>query len=190
MAGKSKRDWLSEGLKILSESGVNALKIELIATKLRVTKGSFYHHFKNFEEYKNRLLTFFEKQGTREIIKLSEMGKTPEEKLYNLAEAALSYPPPAEVAIRSWSLQDESVRSYQYRIDKQRMAYLRSICIALLDDEKEGVIMAEMLHTIYIGCQQIIPPIEGQAQEILFRKCLLLYKTANISQKSAGIKKD
>ncbi|MEV0081899.1 TetR/AcrR family transcriptional regulator [Saccharopolyspora sp. NPDC050642] len=43
MSGK--QDWLDAGLEILADQGVPALTIDRLATKLGLTKGSFYHHF-------------------------------------------------------------------------------------------------------------------------------------------------
>ena len=39
--------WLREALEVLRESGIDHVKVEPLAKRLGVTKGSFYWHFKD-----------------------------------------------------------------------------------------------------------------------------------------------
>jgi AcrR family transcriptional regulator len=43
----SRDDWIDAAWDILGEAGVEGIRIEQLARKLSVTKGSFYWHFKN-----------------------------------------------------------------------------------------------------------------------------------------------
>jgi AcrR family transcriptional regulator len=42
--------WISAALEVLASEGVDAVRVELLARKLKITKGSFYHHFKDRDE--------------------------------------------------------------------------------------------------------------------------------------------
>ena len=59
---KSKQDWLEVGLKTLGEFGENGLTIERLTGTLGVTKGSFYHHFRNVEDFREQLIAFWADQ--------------------------------------------------------------------------------------------------------------------------------
>ena len=162
MARKSKHDWLTEALTILAEVGAQDLTIDLLTHRLGVTKGSFYHHFGSFAGFKEALLDFFEAEGTLQIIQLTEQEATPQEKLQRLLDITASFPTEVEVAVRAWALQDEMVRTYQQRIDSRRIDYLRDLFFSLTGDETRAFQRAQLLYVIYIGSQQVVPPIHGE----------------------------
>jgi len=72
MATTTKRKWLEEGLTLLAKSGAGALTIEMLTSRLGVTKGSFYHHFQHFQDYKEHLLSFYEDERTLQVIESAE----------------------------------------------------------------------------------------------------------------------
>jgi hypothetical protein len=41
----TKSDWIKHGLRTLAEEGAGALKVGPMATKLEVSRGSFYWHY-------------------------------------------------------------------------------------------------------------------------------------------------
>ena len=53
------RDWLDAGQSLLKRGGLKALKLRRLADELRVSTGSFYHHFPDFDAYQGRLATYF-----------------------------------------------------------------------------------------------------------------------------------
>jgi AcrR family transcriptional regulator len=46
----SQLDWVKGGLDALVEGGIEAVRIDTLAEKLGVTKGSFYHHFESRDD--------------------------------------------------------------------------------------------------------------------------------------------
>ena len=132
MAQLSKRRWLEEGLALLEEAGAEALTIESLTSRLDVTKGSFYHHFTNYQDFKERLLSFWEEEGTLRIIHGAEQEASPADKLAWVLRASFhpSHIHRLDVALRAWALQDEQVRVHQQRIDQLRLAYLEEVAYA------------------------------------------------------------
>ena len=59
MVRKTKQDWLVAGLTLLGSTGSPDLTIDQLTDYLGVTKGSFYHHFKNYQDYVEQMLTFW-----------------------------------------------------------------------------------------------------------------------------------
>jgi AcrR family transcriptional regulator len=43
----SREDWIASARKVLVESGVDDVKIDRLARKMKVTRGSFYWHFQH-----------------------------------------------------------------------------------------------------------------------------------------------
>ena len=133
MALLTRRRWLEEGLALLEEAGAEALTIESLTSRLGVTKGSFYHHFANYQDFQERLLEFWEEEGTLRIIQWAEQEASPPEKLARVMQASL-HPSRLDVALRAWALQDEQVRVHQQRIDQLRLAYLEELAYAQTAD--------------------------------------------------------
>jgi len=184
MAQKTRRGWLEEGTVILEAMGAEALTIEALTNRLGVTKGSFYHHFKNYQDFKKSLLVFYEEERTLQIIQLAERAAMPLAKLERIMQATLR-PSQLEVAFRAWALQDELVRDYKQRIDQQRLAYLEEVISVLIGNRSRAARTAQLLYSVYVGSQQIIPPIQGNDLAYLYqevqRVLLLASDTASAS---------
>lgn len=165
----TRRGWLQEGLAILEETGSEALTIEALIGRLKVTKGSFYHHFKHFQDFQFSLLLFFEEERTRQIIQLAEQETSPQEKMEFILHSTLN-PSRLEVAIRAWAFQDALVQDSLQRIDQQRLAYLEKLIYAQTDDQKYAFHMARLFYSIYVGSQHILPPMQGENLARLYRE--------------------
>ena len=168
MAFITRRRWLVEGLVLLEEAGAEALTIESLTSRLGVTKGSFYHHFTNYQDFKERLLEFWEEEGTLRIILAAEQEASPPEKLARVLQAAL-HPSRLDVALRAWALQDETVLAHQQRIDQQRLAYLEELAYANTADRLYARQLARAFYSLYVGSQHIIPPIQGEDLSALYQ---------------------
>jgi AcrR family transcriptional regulator len=64
----SRNDWLKAARLGLLTGGVEAVRVEKLARNLRVTKGSFYWHFKDREELLDLLLREWEEELLKDII--------------------------------------------------------------------------------------------------------------------------
>jgi len=72
------------------------------------------------------------------------------------------------MAIRAWALRDPLVRSFQQRIDYQRVEFLNEMFSHITDDIKKTETISLIRYCFYIGAQQIIPSMEiGKYKEIL-----------------------
>jgi len=169
MAKLDKRNWLNLGLKILAKEGPEKLTIQDLCNELNVTKGSFYHHFKNRQAFVTALLTYWEETLTEEIIAASESKETVLERideLTNLTTSKIAIK--MEVAIRAWALTNPLVHAYQQRVDERRLAYLNQLTSELPGDAEEAKLLAKMLFTIYIGAQQMIPPVQSDELRAIY----------------------
>ncbi len=182
MRPTTKRRWLEEGFAILEEVGAEALTIETLTNRLGVTKGSFYHHFTNYQDFKESLLIFFAEERTLQIIRVAEKATSAQEKMDRVLQATLK-PSRLEVAIRAWALQDSLIRNHQQRIDQQRLAYLEELAYAQIGDRRQATQMARLFYSIYVGSQHIIPPIQGADLASLYLQAQQLF---NLSLASAS----
>ncbi len=121
MAGKAAKtqrlgphDWFVGALETLGREGVVGVNVENVARSMRVTKGSFYHHFEDREEFVNRLLEYWETELTDEIdAHVSHLHGKPAEQLLALLEhIAENEINRYDASMRAWALHDERVATW------------------------------------------------------------------------------
>jgi AcrR family transcriptional regulator len=66
------RDWLEAGQSLLRRGGLRALKLRPLAEELRVSTGSFYHHFSDFDAYQGKLARYFAEDQVGDLINALE----------------------------------------------------------------------------------------------------------------------
>ena len=71
-----KDDWLRAARLALLNGGVEAVRVERLSRDLRVTKGSFYWHFKDREELLELLLREWEEELRRGSLRRLQSGES------------------------------------------------------------------------------------------------------------------
>lgn len=119
-----RRDWVEAGIEILSSRGVDAIRVEALARRLNISKGSFYWHFKDREDLLEAILTEWESRQSDWNTE-GEGAPNPVERWARLFEL-LSRPAYArlEMAISGWARQDAKVAVRVARADQKRIDYL------------------------------------------------------------------
>ncbi len=122
-------DWLAGALETLGREGVVGVNVENVARSMGVTKGSFYHHFKDKEEFISRLLEHWETELTDKIgAHLSHLHGKPAEQLLALLEfIAENETNQYDASMRAWAMHDERVATVVRRVDRKRLAYVRNL---------------------------------------------------------------
>jgi AcrR family transcriptional regulator len=124
-----RRDWLNAALAALVEGGIKAIAIERLAENLGLTRGSFYHHFKDRQDLLQELLTYWEQRWTVEIgIEITALGLDPRQSLLALVRMirhrkASQY----DAVFRSWALHDAMARQVVERVDEYRLGVIRDL---------------------------------------------------------------
>jgi len=173
MARKSKRDWLLEGVQMIAALGADHLTIDALTQRMGVTKGSFYHHFANYDAFIEAILAFWEEEGALNIIQHLEKLPTAHERLVRLLDITTADPYAEEIAFRAWALQNPLVKVVQTRIDEERIGYVQSLCHEIIHDSERANRMAQLLYLTYVGGQQI--GLDRQAIQTLYREIMQLY---------------
>lgn len=127
----SAEDWISAAFRALGEGGVQAIRAEAIARDLKVSKGSFYWHFKDVPALKAQMLAHWQHLATDAIISdVEAIGATPRAQLQALVIEATGVPSSAyggdrtESAIREWARHDATTAAILKSVDERRLAYL------------------------------------------------------------------
>lgn len=157
MTQLNRDDWLKTGLDILEERGIDALTIDVLCRQLAVTKGSFYHHFKNRAVYLTSLLEYWEDEYTSRFIEYSQQGESAEDQLERLNHMVLKNFGGYERHIRAWAQVDPLARGFQERVDQRRIECLYQLHEQWMQDETQARTMAHLTYTTLIGSTSIIP---------------------------------
>lgn len=145
--------WIEEGLRALAAGGPDAVRVEVLAQALGVTKGGFYGHFADRNALLDEMLDSWERRATDEVLEhIERKGGDIRAKL-RLA-GALTFSPellPIDLAIRDWSRRDEAVAERLRRVDNRRMDYLRLLFGALCPDEEQVEARSMLAFSLVIG---------------------------------------
>jgi AcrR family transcriptional regulator len=146
--------WIEEGLRALAAGGPDAVRIELLAQTLGVTRGGFYWHFDDRRALLEEILDTWERVSVDEVIERVESeGADTRAKLRRLSALAASSEEPLrlDLAIRDWARREHTVADRLRRVDNRRMDYLRSLFRAFCDDEDEVEARCIVFYSLWIG---------------------------------------
>jgi AcrR family transcriptional regulator len=122
------KEWIDAGLRAIAERGVDAVRVERLAETLKVTKGSFYWHFKDRAALLERLLEVWSERTTGDVIaQLDTAGGDAESRLEQLLLISYGSRGRLERGIRAWAAQDEMAQKALEKIDQRRVAYLATL---------------------------------------------------------------
>ncbi len=158
----SAEDWIRAGIEILSEQGIEAVRVEPLARMLKVTKGSFYWHFSDRAALQQEMLDFWRKRTTLLIIeRLEHSSQTPQERLRALMNLAYGGPKSdysaVELAIRLWGRSDAKARETLAEVDELRIKYFTRLIVATGVPQKEAVARAVLAYS-YVRVAASLPP--------------------------------
>jgi AcrR family transcriptional regulator len=145
--------WVDAGLRALAAGGPDAVRIELLAKSLGVTRGGFYGHFGNRGALLEAMLDTWEQAATDEVLEQVERsGGDPRTKIRRAGALTFSETLlPIELAVRDWSRRDAAVAARLRRVDNRRMQYLRSLFATFCRDEAEVEGRSVLAFSLAIG---------------------------------------
>jgi len=155
-------------LAVLAERGPGDLTIAGLCARLRVTKGSFYHHFRDMSEFVDRLMEHWAEEHATRLIALSESVTDPGERFDLLEGIAAGLPHGAEAAIRAWSWSNESVAAVQRAVDAARIDHLTASGLQAGLSPDAARRLATIALSLLIGMQQLERPAQAEAMREVF----------------------
>jgi len=135
----SRETWLQQALDILAEDPEH-LRIDELADRLGVSKGSFYWHFENRSDFIQAMAEYWRDSYTadirREIFEASDSAK---DRLHAIIkESLLGNIGLYDLAIRAWARHEPSIRPMIEEVDEIRLRSVTSLFLDLGFDEKEA----------------------------------------------------
>lgn len=145
--------WIDAGLTALAAGGPDAVRVDLLAKSLGVTRGGFYWHFVNRQTFLDALLDTWEQRSTDDVLDRVEAeggdarAKVRRAGMLTFSERLL----PIDLAVRDWARRDTAVAGRLRRVDNRRMDYLRTLIGTFVDDPDEIEARAMLAFSLAIG---------------------------------------
>lgn len=145
------QDWIDFALKTLAREGFQALKADVLARKLGVSRGSFYWHFKDLRAFQQRVIDEWKQQATEAIIDELERHDSREERLDVLLRGAFGHSAILEVRMRAWADENAAAARALDEIDRRRQAYIVRMLSEAGVDPVAAATRAQVLYWAYLG---------------------------------------
>ncbi|MCI2399923.1 TetR/AcrR family transcriptional regulator [Aliiroseovarius subalbicans] len=118
--------WLSAAYEVLTESGVEAVKVMPLAKRLGLTRTGFYWHFKDRDALLEAMIQRWEDRNTGNLVARCEAyAETICEAMFNLFDCWLDndlFDARLDLAIRNWARNDKALATRLDRADATRRA--------------------------------------------------------------------
>lgn len=130
-------DWINAATEVLIDKSVDAVRVDVLAKGLKVTRGSFYWHFKDRDDLLRQLLTSWRDTATEQLIdRFEHSGATPEALIKDLTSLPFRgysafRSASIELAIRAWARRNEMAKQFVTEVDAKRLAYTAQCFVAL-----------------------------------------------------------
>jgi AcrR family transcriptional regulator len=157
--------WIEAGLRALAAGGPEAVRVEVLAQDLGVTKGGFYWQFDGRPALLAAMLERWERAVVTEVIeRLDREGGDARRKVGRLFALAATIPDlmQVELAIRDWARRDADVARRLRRVDNRRMAYMRSLFQQFCPDEDEVEARCLITLSLFVSAPLIAAEHQGR----------------------------
>lgn len=152
VAKLTRQDWLERGLTVLSETGVETVRVEPLAKQLGVTKGSFYWHFKSRNDLLTAILQLWVETQTNKVIdQVESMAGDASTKLLNLFAIAVEDDGQIENAVRAWARHDSETAAVLKDVDQRRLGYTYQLFIQVGFEPFDAMVRARMVYYALVG---------------------------------------
>jgi AcrR family transcriptional regulator len=168
--------WVQEGLRALAVGGPDAVRIELLAQALGVTKGGFYGYFSDRRALLEEMLDTWERTVLDEVIERVEGeggdARARLRRLFALGSSLAREGLEVELAIRDWSRREEAVAKRLKRVDNRRMLYMRSLFGAICEDDDDVEARCLLAFSLFIGSPFITADHDGRSRADVVKQAL------------------
>jgi len=123
----SAEDWVKAGLAALAAKGFTAVRADVLAREMNVSRGSFYWHFKNIEAFYLALMQRWEAWETASVIAQVERVAPGGLRLAHLVRLAFTGNSTLEMAMRNWAASYAPVSVFIEKIDALRLGFIERL---------------------------------------------------------------
>jgi AcrR family transcriptional regulator len=162
--------WIDAALAALAEGGPEAIRVEVLAASLGVTKGGFYGEFADRNALVERMLDSWEQAVVDDVIRQIENtdddAHTKLRHLFRLAgrRVRAEHGLAVELAVRDWARRNPGVKKRLNRVDNRRMAYLRKLFREIGCDQADAEARSFLAFSLFVGSNLITAEHDGRSR--------------------------
>jgi len=123
--------WLEAAYEVLTESGVEAVKVMPLAKRLGLTRTGFYWHFKDRAALLEAMIKRWEEKNTGNLVAKTETyAESISEAMFNLFDCWLDntlFDSRLDLAIRNWARNDPKLQARLNKADATRSAAIMTM---------------------------------------------------------------
>ncbi len=149
-------NWIESAIDVLAREGLGGLRIEVLAKRCGVTKGSFYWHFKDRQDLLTAMLEYWKEGRIRDIEKTTSV--TPGREREQLHFAIDVYGASRnrkgmaiELAVRDWARHDPQAATFVEAVDLYRLECTRKLFVAAGMTDAEAKSRSLLLYACVFG---------------------------------------
>lgn len=151
----SREVWLAAAKQALIEAGLDAVKIQPLASRLDIARTSFYWFFKDRTALLDALIEDWETKNTGAFVEAtSAYAETIAEGILNLFvvfnDEAL-FEPRLDFAVRGWAHQSDAVAARVQAADERRLDAIRAMFLSFGYPADEADVRARTVYLVQIG---------------------------------------
>ena len=147
--------WLQAARDALLDGGVEAVKIQLLAKRLKLSRASFYWFFQDRDELLRALLSQWREKNTGNIVSRAEAyADSLAEGILNVCDCWFDqtlFDARFEFAVRSWALQSPEILVEVQEADTRRIAALTALFERFGRDSVSAAVRARAIYLVQIG---------------------------------------
>ena len=153
--------WVAGATEVLAEEGIAGLRVEVLAKRLKVTKGSFYWHFTDRRDLLMAVLTHWKEGRIRDIIKQTRAQPGHElAQIYHVIDVYSASRSRRgmliELAVRDWARRDPEASVIVAEVDDVRLRCARDLFLACGVPMDEASSRCMLLYAYVFGVSLMI----------------------------------
>ncbi len=153
--------WVAGATEVLAEEGIAGLRVEVLAKRLKVTKGSFYWHFADRRDLLMGVLHHWQEGRIRDIRKQTRAQPGRElEQIYHVIDvygaSRSRRGMMIELAVRDWARRDAQAAAIVAEVDDVRLRCGRELFLACGVPMEEASSRCMLLYAYVFGVSLMI----------------------------------
>jgi AcrR family transcriptional regulator len=167
--------WIKAATTMLADSGPEGVRVESLAKRLAVTKGSFYWHFKDRQDLLAAVLQYWKEGRIRDIVKQTQA--VPGHELEQIHHVLAVYAAnrnrkgiPIELAVRDWARRDAQVAAVVAEVDASRFERARLLFLACGLDDVDAAARSTLVYAYVFGVSLLTPETLGENPDACKRR--------------------